>query len=612
MEKVYVCKECNKTFPKYYDLRRHNKLHTGEHPFMCEICGLGFTDNNRLIIHVGRDHTGRKPFECSVCDKAFCRSSDLNRHMKVHDKERLLVDHQILDQTLECTISEKDTGVSLNSDIEGSPFHNQSLSEEREKAFQVLEDDKNCHLNNTVSHFLLSRDSPIYLEGKRGLECTDLDQNCDIKPHETLGTSEETPVYIDDNLLGMASPQTDKGAADTGDLKLQFPIEAPYLDERIFDLTDFNKSVPNSSESKQTGVAIQNIGRRQMASNTGEKAKLGLYTGDRPYLGRPFECKYCEKSFTKSSDLKRHLMIHTGDRPFVCNLCGTGFIEKSKLIVHTRHHTGERPFECQDCGKTFIKKSDMTNHRKTHSGERNFVCCECGKAFIKKSDLTRHTRLHTGERPYVCVVCGAAFTESGKLKKHTIVHTGEKNVQCDTCGKRFAKNSDLRRHTRIHTGERPYVCTLCSKSFTYSQMLKEHLKKEHNITTLASNQSLQHTQFADVVDSINSSIVNPALAFLVNQNQKTQENHQFDVQTNENSGNQPSGTAESMKSNLSSKSEAGESGNMSKWNTENPENTNYPTFSRVDSELLNVQSANNFTDSSLCIKEEMMPVEENN
>lgn len=592
MEKVYTCKECNKSFPKYYDLRRHNKLHTGEHPFMCEICGLGFTDNNRLIIHVGREHTGRKPFECSVCDKAFCRSSDLNRHMKVHDKERLLVDNQILDQTLECTISEKD--ISLNSDIEDSAFHNQGLSDVTECT--------DTHKDISIDEIMASTEA---------VGCADPDQNCDIKQHELghIGTpSEETAVYMDENMLGIEA-HSDKNAAGSSDLKLQFPMETPpYLDERIFDLTGFNKSAPNSSENKvQPG--LRGASKRQAPEDDADdKPKLGLYTGDRPYLGRPFDCKYCEKSFTKSSDLKRHHMIHTGDRPFVCNLCGTGFIEKSKLIVHMRHHTGERPFECQDCGKTFIKKSDMTNHRKTHSGERNFVCCECGKAFIKKSDLTRHTRLHTGERPYVCTVCGSAFTESGKLKKHMMVHTGEKNVQCDTCGKRFAKNSDLRRHTRIHTGERPYVCTLCSKSFTYSQMFKEHLKKEHNMTTLAPTQGLQETPFEDVVESINSSIVNPALAFLVNQKSNLEEQQHFDIQAPENSDTQASSGASDYKEGLKPEvpvTETNESENFSKWNEQGSEAANFANFSKLENEIMNVPMAGNLRTEDVCVKEEI-------
>ncbi|KAK7067726.1 hypothetical protein SK128_024833, partial [Halocaridina rubra] len=570
--------ECNKTFPKYYDLRRHNKLHTGEHPFMCEICGSGFTDNNRLIIHVARLHTGKKPFECSVCEKAFCRSSDLIRHMKVHDKERLFVDTQIIDQTLECTISERDN--SLNADLANPSFHNQTSLAVQE-SIRCINAHKDIALINNIDHIMAAAEGTLFNEEK-GQGTVDPSKNCNIKNEfDHVGSVGESPVYIEGNVLVASQPT--KCIAGSSDLKLTFPVHSesqPYLDDRMFEFSGFGKSIPNNSELKyEPGQQPPN--KRQNPENAGEKPKLVLYTGDRPYLGRPFDCKYCEKSFTKSSDLKRHHMIHTGDRPFVCSLCGTGFIEKSKLIVHTRHHTGERPFECSDCGKTFIKKSDMTNHKKTHSGERNFVCSECGKAFMKKSDLTRHTRLHTGERPYVCMVCGAAFTESGKLKKHTVVHTGEKNVQCDTCGKRFAKNSDLRRHTRIHTGERPYVCSICSRSFTYSQMYKDHMKKEHNMTPVSTSQGLQEPDFEDVVESINSSIVAPALAFIVNQKGNLDQN--FDMQIAGNSDSQA--TESNYKAVLKaggSTSEVNEVSNFVKLSEQTTEGGNYSRYAKPE------------------------------
>ncbi|OUM69983.1 hypothetical protein PIROE2DRAFT_35078, partial [Piromyces sp. E2] len=46
------CDICKKIFSRYYDVIRHRRLHTGETPYKCVICELGFTRSDHLYRHV--------------------------------------------------------------------------------------------------------------------------------------------------------------------------------------------------------------------------------------------------------------------------------------------------------------------------------------------------------------------------------------------------------------------------------------------------------------------------------------------------------------------------------------------------------------------------------
>ena len=135
-------------------------------------------------------------------------------------------------------------------------------------------------------------------------------------------------------------------------------------------------------------------------------------------------------------------------------------------------------FECKICNKTFTKPGSLSNHVRIHRDKSHLQCKYCYKEFPQPHHLKQHERTHTGEKPFGCKFCSKTFSHHFTLKKHERIHTGQLPYRCDLCDKRFTSSSNLVDHKTTHSSEKPFECKTCGMGFKRISNLIRH-KKRH-------------------------------------------------------------------------------------------------------------------------------------
>lgn len=75
-----------------------------------------------------------------------------------------------------------------------------------------------------------------------------------------------------------------------------------------------------------------------------------------------YKCNVCDKIFPTPSKLRRHFLIHSGEKPYSCRVCGKPFNDPANLKRHHWSHIKEKPFICEECNGQFMTKRDAMMH----------------------------------------------------------------------------------------------------------------------------------------------------------------------------------------------------------------------------------------------------------
>ncbi|KAM7366693.1 hypothetical protein PAMP_016108 [Pampus punctatissimus] len=186
----------------------------------------------------------------------------------------------------------------------------------------------------------------------------ELKPGCEIK---------QEPVGLEDWLKSLAA------APITGGDSCSYVISRPVVKTELVQGGGPPSSLPSTLDAHLLSSLLQGAFPIVNLSSVHGTAAPKLSRGGRraPAKGlkaKPFTCSVqgCDRRFSRSDELNRHVRIHTGQKPFQCTICARSFSRSDHLTTHTRTHTGEKPFSCDVCGKRFARSDERKRHGRVH------------------------------------------------------------------------------------------------------------------------------------------------------------------------------------------------------------------------------------------------------
>lgn len=287
--------------------------------------------------------------------------------------------------------------------------------------------------------------------------------------------------------------------------------------------------MPMQTDVKYEGSHINH----QLSAEEGEQLQVSSSASALESKHISQKCGHCGKTFSRLSNLSRHVKVsHTGKR-FLCLVCERNFTSKEGLVHHVRitheklrcdvcfqvfdsilaKDSHECPGKqksvfsvcCSICNKTFSCQSNLNKHKQVAHFGRMFTCATCFKVLRSKESMVEHNRSAHGQ--FLCTKCSNAFFSEEAFvqhvaeKHHFLISidmantkretTGERNlfktmrkhypVSCDRCGKLFSTKSNVTKHIRVIHDKEMRNCQQCPDEYL-------HDKELHRLSTTIPNQ----------------------------------------------------------------------------------------------------------------------------
>lgn len=278
---LYSCKTCHNFFSSLDHLKQHQSVHTMNRPFKCQEpgCSSRFTRIGSLRQHIREIHKNEKTFQCGEpdCGQNFARKSDLILHINHHNKAK---QHQ-------CTICLK---YFTRSDLVGQHM----LIHTVKKSFVCEYCGKSFYQkSNLYSHSRLHTNERKY-------ECDICDKkfkfSSNLKAHRNIHSGKTYQCKFCDKVFSQYATLYNHYKIHAEDKY------ACTVCDKKFARKDHLKKHQNIHSNQKNIIAV--CTPKKIAGSLSYNSSLRHL-----FARKAFQCIFCDHTFTRGSDLDRHIKI---------------------------------------------------------------------------------------------------------------------------------------------------------------------------------------------------------------------------------------------------------------------------------------------------------------
>ncbi|CAG7718577.1 unnamed protein product [Allacma fusca] len=408
-EDNFECEECGKVLASAAGLRNHLMIHSGEKPWICNICGLSFRLNSTLYGHKKSSHVPNGPFKCDICPCSFAAQFGLRRHkICFHDAAESTVEPIVTVKSSKCQYCKK---VFKSMNILQQHIQLVHRSEDMERPVKCPK----CDCAYTTARSLRKHTKTAHVPG--GKKCPKCP--CAFSTSQAR-KAHHTKMHVKPNLTSLKIQRT--------------PVVASNGEKKT--------EISNASKLDASNPLPCDRCNKLFYSETSLKGHL------RYCSQQNIQCDLCDESFSIHSNMIRHKRsCHVSNGPYKCNQCTHCYATTRGISRHMAHAHG-----------VYSRERNRTSHGSVFSPKKVLPALQMKPTLAihriiqnsKMRDIRKrkpYQRVPETLRKHKCLLCGNAFSSNGNYKKHMQTsHVPGGKYPCSKCSCVFNTYNALNSH----------------------------------------------------------------------------------------------------------------------------------------------------------------------